>query len=89
VDEAVLWDIRVHPDQRNRGIGRQLLAFSEQRARLAGKKRLSAETQNNNIAACQLYESAGFALTSVDRFAYPTLPNEVQLIWSKQLAAYG
>jgi ribosomal protein S18 acetylase RimI-like enzyme len=86
VEEAVLWDIRVRPDQRNRGIGRQLLAFAEHRASLAGKRRVSVETQNNNVAACKLYAGAGFALRSFDRFAYPTL-DEVQLIWSKSLTA--
>jgi ribosomal protein S18 acetylase RimI-like enzyme len=86
VDEAVLWDIRVRPDQRNRGVGRQFLAFAEHRACSAGKRRLSVETQNNNVAACRLYAGAGFLLRSFDRFAYPMLPNEVQLIWSKELA---
>jgi ribosomal protein S18 acetylase RimI-like enzyme len=84
--EAVLWDIRVRRDQRNCGVGRQLLAFAEEGARSAGKQRLSIETQNNNVAACCLYASAGYMLRSIDRFAYPALPNEVQLIWSKQLS---
>lgn len=83
--ESVLWDIRVRPDYRHRGVGRQLLAFAERLARSAGKRRLSVETQNNNVAACRLYASAGFELRSIDRFAYPLLPNEVQLVWSKQL----
>ena len=85
VGEAVIWDIRVRPDQRNLGVGRKLLAFAEDRARSAGKLRLSVETQNNNVAACQFYAGAGFALRSFDRLAYPTLPDEVQLIWSKPL----
>ncbi|QDU25620.1 TDP-fucosamine acetyltransferase [Anatilimnocola aggregata] len=83
--EAVLWDIRVRPDYQRRGVGRQLLAFAERRARSAGKQRLSVETQNNNVPACRFYAAAGFELRCVDRFAYPLLPNEVQLIWSKQL----
>ena len=83
--ESVLWDIRVRPDYRHRGVGGQLLAFAERLARLAGKQRLSVETQNNNVPACRLYVSAGFELRSIDRFAYPLLPNEVQLVWSKQL----
>lgn len=86
-DESVLWDIRVRPDCRRLGVGRQLLAFAERIALSAGKQRLSVETQNNNVAACRFYASAGFELRSVDRFAYPLLPNEVQLVWSKQLRA--
>jgi len=85
--EAVVWDIRVRPDYRHRGVGSQLLAFAEGRARSAGKQRLSVETQNNNVAACRLYASAGFELRSFDRFAYSLLPNEVQLVWSKQVLA--
>jgi ribosomal protein S18 acetylase RimI-like enzyme len=86
VTEAVIWDIRVRPEQRRLGVGRQLLAFAEHRARSAGKLRLSAETQNNNVAACHLYAGAGFALRSFDRLAYPALPDEVQMIWSKPLS---
>ena len=83
--ESVVWDIRVRPDVRHRGVGRRLLAFAERLAWSAGKRRLAVETQNNNVAACRLYAAAGFQLRSVDRFAYPHLPNEVQLVWSKRL----
>jgi GNAT superfamily N-acetyltransferase len=86
IDEAVLWDVRVCPEQRRRRVGRQLLAFAEHRARLAGKLRLSVETQNVNVPACQLYASSGFSLRSLNRSAYPLLPDEVQLVWSKSLS---
>jgi ribosomal protein S18 acetylase RimI-like enzyme len=85
-DEALLWDIRIAPQYRRQGIGRRLLKFAEDRARAAGKQRINVETQNINVAACRFYATAGYKLRSIDRFAYPELPNDVQLIWTKQLS---
>ena len=88
-DEAMLWDIRVMPEQRRRGVGRALLSFAERHAQAFGKLYMSAETQNINVAACRFYARAGYTLQSVDRFAYPELPQETQLIWRKQLGGYA
>jgi GNAT superfamily N-acetyltransferase len=82
---ALLWDIRVHPDCRHRGVGRRLLAFAEDHARATGMRRMKVETQNINVAACRFYAAAGYGLAGIDRFAYPDLPDEVQFIWQKDL----
>ena len=84
-DAAVLWDIRVRPDCRGRGIGRRLLAFAEAQARSHGRRRMSAETPDINVAACRFYAAAGYALAVIRHRAYPDLPDEAQLIWSKGL----
>jgi hypothetical protein len=43
------------------------------------------ETQNTNVPACHFYTARGCELGAINRFAYPTLPNEIQLLWYKDL----
>ena len=82
---ALLWDLRVSPTERNRGVGTALLAAGESWARARGARELKVETQNTNVPACRFYASHGFRLRAVRRGAYPELPNEVQLLWYKDL----
>jgi ribosomal protein S18 acetylase RimI-like enzyme len=86
-DFALLWDIRVAPDARGRGIGRTLLRAAEDTARDADAAGMVIETQNVNVAACELYARSGYTMTKVDANAYPELPGEVQVIWTKTFAA--
>jgi hypothetical protein len=51
----------------------------------AGSRELKAETQNINVPACRFYARLGCTLRTIDRFAYANLPDEVQLLWSKDL----
>jgi hypothetical protein len=48
---------------------------------------LEVETQNVNVPACRFYARQGCVLAAIDRFAYPDLPEEVQLVWRKTLGA--
>jgi hypothetical protein len=48
-------------------------------------RQLKVETQNINVPACRFYARQGCVLGVIDRFAYPTLPDEVQLLWYKDL----
>jgi|ERR1022692_1516693 GNAT superfamily N-acetyltransferase len=84
-DLAVLWDLRVRPEARGIGIGSHLLRAVETWARARGCRTLKVETQNTNVPACRFYRQSGCTLGSVDRFAYSDLPNEVQLVWFKEL----
>lgn len=84
-DLAVLWDLRIAPDCRSTGIGTMLFHAAEAWARDRGCSTLKVETQNINVAACRFYRRMGCELRSLSRSAYPDLPAEVQLIWSKQL----
>jgi ribosomal protein S18 acetylase RimI-like enzyme len=84
-DIAVLWDIRVAPAQRCAGVGSALFQAAESWAGALGCDWLKIETQNINIAACRFYRKMGCALRAIDRFAYPELPDEVQLLWWKAL----
>ncbi len=86
-DLAVVWDLRVAPGARGQGIGAALFRAAEQWAIRRGARLLKVETQNVNVAACRFYASRGCTLGAVNRFAYPSLPEETQLIWVKELAA--
>jgi ribosomal protein S18 acetylase RimI-like enzyme len=83
--DAVLWDLRVDLERRRVGIGSALLNRAERWAASSGRDGLMVETQNVNVPACRLYAHHGFTLVAIQRHAYPTLPDEVRLIWRKRL----
>jgi GNAT superfamily N-acetyltransferase len=82
---AVLWDIRVAPSHRGGGVGRALFAAAERWAEARGCSTILAETQDINVAACRFYEAQGFHLATVEPRAYPTLPDEIRLVWRKTI----
>jgi GNAT superfamily N-acetyltransferase len=84
-DLAVVWDIRVSPDCRRQGVGSVLFKAAEGWATARGCRRLKVETQNVNVAACRFYARHGCVLGAIHRFAYPELPDEIQLLWYKDL----
>lgn len=84
-DLAVLWDIRVATEWRGKGVGARLFAASESWAQLRGARELKVETQNINVAACRFYARQGCELRAIVPSAYPELPEEVQLLWYKDL----
>ena len=84
-DLAVLWDIRVAPDARRQGVGSALFQRAETWAQLHGCQQLRIETQNTNARACRFYERHGCRLETIHRAAYPELPEEIQLLWYKDL----
>lgn len=84
-DLGLLWDLRVAPTARRSGVGTALLAAVEERCRQSGLHDLKVETQDINVPACRFYARHGFRLRSIDRLAYPSLPDETQLLWVKSL----
>ena len=84
-DIAVLWDLRVAPDYRGQGIGGRLVEAALSWAELHDCRLLKVETQSINVPACRFYAKHGFVLGAINRFAYPELPNEVELIWVRKL----
>jgi GNAT superfamily N-acetyltransferase len=84
-DLAVLWDLRVAPGWRGRGVGRRLFEAAERWAAARGCRQLKVETQNVNAAACAFYARRGCTVGAIDRHAYPTLPDETQLLWYREL----
>jgi GNAT superfamily N-acetyltransferase len=86
-DLAVLWDLRVAPALRGRGVGQAIFRAAEAWAAARGARWLKVETQNVNVRACRFYARQGCVLGAVHRFAYPDLPEEAQLLWYKLLEA--
>ena len=84
-DLAVIWDLRVARDLRGRGLGSALFAAAEACAKAQGCKQLKVETQNVNVPACRFYARRGCTPGGIHRFVYPLLPQEVQLLWYKDL----
>lgn len=84
-DLAVLWDIRVEPEARGRGVGAALFGAAVAWAAARGCRQMKIETQNINLPACRFYARQGCVLGGIHRFAYPDLPHEVQLLWYRDL----
>ena len=82
---ALLWDLRVTPEWRRRGVGHALLAAAEDAAREAGARALDVETQDTNVPACRLYASCGFSLIDVQPHGYAFPTDEAKLLWTKAL----
>jgi streptothricin acetyltransferase len=89
-DLAILWDIRVRPDQRRSGIGKNIFRHSCNWARKQGAVQLKIETQNVNVPACRFYKKLGCSLGQIDRYAYaghPEVGHEIMLVWYYDLQA--
>ena len=84
-DIAALWDLRVAPHCRGEGIGTCLVEASLSWARRKNCRMMKVETQNINVPACRLYAKMGFTLGTINRYAYPALPGEIELMWCKEL----
>jgi GNAT superfamily N-acetyltransferase len=82
-DMAVLWDIRVAPEERGRGVGRALMNAVGW-ARERGCREMKVETQDVNVAACRFYAAMGFRLDQIVPDAYPGL-NETMLTWIRSI----
>jgi GNAT superfamily N-acetyltransferase len=87
-DVAVLWDIRVHPDYRGRGIGSTLFDRAAAWARERGYRLLAVETQNINVPACRFYMGKGCRLGLIAPCGYPDRPElqgAVMMVWCLDL----
>lgn len=86
-DVAILWDLRVGPASRGRGLGARLFDDAVDFARSSGCRQLLVETQNINVPACRFYAARGSVLAAMDRDAYRSagLEHEVQLLWRLDL----
>jgi GNAT superfamily N-acetyltransferase len=84
-DIAALWDIRIHPDHRHQGIGTKLMDAAVAWAVQHRCRLLKVETQNINVPACRFYAKCGFTLGLVNRYAYSAFPDEVELVWYREL----
>jgi GNAT superfamily N-acetyltransferase len=84
-DIAAIWDMRVAPQWRGNGIGSLLIESAVAWAIRRHCRILKAETQNINVPACRFYAKHGLTLAAINRCAYPELPDEVEMVWSREL----
>ncbi|HLJ57414.1 MAG TPA: GNAT family N-acetyltransferase [Chthonomonadaceae bacterium] len=82
---AVLWDLRVRPDYRGRGVGSLLFSEAIAWAKDRGAVMLEVETQNNNVPACRFYARQGCKLGAIHCHAYDPELEEVQLLWYRPI----
>ncbi|MBL8098115.1 MAG: GNAT family N-acetyltransferase [Anaerolineales bacterium] len=79
---AYIDDLIVNPQFRGLGVGKSLIAEA---VRWSKEKRfpgIMLETQDDNVAACKLYQSCGFILGGFDKFTLKNFkPNEIALFW--------
>jgi ribosomal protein S18 acetylase RimI-like enzyme len=64
-DTAWIFDIEVFPEHRGRGVGRALLQAAEEEVARHGVANLGLNVFGSNDVARRLYESAGYAVTTV------------------------
>jgi ribosomal protein S18 acetylase RimI-like enzyme len=91
VSVAVHWNryafidhLAVDAQFRRHGVGQALVTKAVAWARERQLPGVMLETQNNNVAACKLYERLGFTLGGFDRFLYRgEMPEtrEIALFW--------
>ena len=67
---ASLEDIAVDSSLRGQGVGKALVSKALQWTKAKGLHALRAETQDNNIAACHLYQRCGFKFGGYDNCLY-------------------
>ena len=84
-DLALLWDLRVAPAMRGKGVGSALLGAVELWARGERIRTVKVETQDVNAAACRFYLHHGFELRSATPHAYRDFPDETRLLWYKDI----
>lgn len=76
--------IVVEPRFRGQGVGRALIKQAIEWAKAGKFPGLMLETQNNNVHACQFYESCGFTLGGFDQYLYKgsdPASEEIALYW--------
>ena len=81
---AYIDDIAVEARYRGQGVGRALIERAIEWAQSKGFPGMMLETQNNNVAACRLYESCGFELCGFDTHLYKGLnptTDEIAVYW--------
>jgi streptothricin acetyltransferase len=81
-------DIAVDKRSRRAGVGRALMDQTVAWTNSLGLPGIRAETQNNNVPACNFYEACGFRLGGFDMDLYRGLDlmtKEVALFWYRHI----
>ena len=80
-DAAVIWDIRINPEFRRKGVGKMLFNKAVEFAKEMNCSLIKIETQNTNVPACKFYAEMGCYLGGIRKNMYNEFPEEYQLLW--------
>lgn len=79
---AYIEDLIINPEFRGQGVGHALMGRAVEWAKEKRFPGVMLETQDDNVAACKLYEACGFILGGVDKYTFTNIkPNETALFW--------
>ncbi|RIX51503.1 GNAT family N-acetyltransferase [Paenibacillus nanensis] len=83
---AMIEDICVARDWRQKGVGSALLDKAEEWARQKGYLGLMLETQDVNVSACRFYAKNGFVIGAVDTMLYSNFStaDEIAIYWYRR-----
>lgn len=81
LDEGHITNLAVHPDARQRGVGRRLLQTLCDLAQARGLHRLTLEVRVSNAPAQHLYESFGFLAAGVRPGYYQDNNEDALIMW--------
>ena len=70
--------IAVSEQQRGRGLGRRLVEAADRWMFDHGAKSAHVVTQLQNVAACRLYENAGYKIKTIEYLYHFWLPARIQ-----------
>lgn len=85
VDEAHITNVAVHPEQRRKGIGRELVREILADAKSRKLKCATLEVRAGNVAAITLYEKFGFVHCGIRKRYYPNNHEDAVIMWLHSL----
>lgn len=82
IDEAHITNIAVHPDYRNRGIGRLIMQALIKEAVRLSIERMTLEVRVSNFQAINLYKSLGFEEGGIRKGYYSNNREDALIMWN-------
>lgn len=85
MDEAHITTLAVAAEQRQRGIGTQLMVRLLQEAVARGARRSTLEVRRSNTSAIRLYEALGYRAAAVRKAYYSDTGEDALVMWADDL----
>jgi ribosomal-protein-alanine N-acetyltransferase len=82
-DEIQILNVAVDPEQRQKGVGRTLVALVMQEAATHAVRTVTLEVGRSNAAAIALYRALGFSETGVRRHYYGGGEDALIMTWTR------
>jgi [ribosomal protein S18]-alanine N-acetyltransferase len=89
LDEAHITLLAIHPDERGRGWGQDLLIGLFAKAVAIGMNYATLEVRSSNEVAVGLYEKMGFVIAGVRKKYYENPPEDALVMWCSGLQQPG